>query len=336
VATSATIAPETQERFARARHLLQRRADGDVTRSVSYFEQVVRHEPRFAQAWAGLASAYWIETVEGRLPVRQGLPKVREAAERALELDPSLAEAHLRLANYWRWNGQREIGDRHFRQAVVLDPDHPLVLGFQASIAFDAGRMEEAIDLQRKALAVDPLSVPTRHNLAVWLYLAGRTNEARDVLLEVRDLDPTAVNPGGMMSLVLVLGRHFEAALALAPHAPDEEDRLQSQAMAYHGLGRDAEAEAALRKLIESSRAPDPVRVAEVYAYLGHPDLAFDWLRVATELDAAGTCIGRSCRPIELAEQSPFFKSLHADPRWGPWTDSVRGRGVTHQASRRG
>jgi tetratricopeptide (TPR) repeat protein len=194
-------------------------------------------------------------------------------------------------------------------------------------MAFDAGRLDEAIDLQRRALAAEPLSVPTRHNLAVWLYLAGRSDEARDVLLEVRDVDPAAINPGGLMSLVLVLGRQFESALAMAPHAPDEEDRLQSLAMAYHGLGRRAEAEAALRKMLDSPHAPDPVRVAEVYAYLGQPDRAFEWLRMATESDAGQRCAGRSCWPIEMAERSPFFAPLHTDPRWESWTESVRGRG---------
>jgi DNA-binding winged helix-turn-helix (wHTH) protein/tetratricopeptide (TPR) repeat protein len=335
-AQPASIAPEAYERFARARYLLQRRADGDVTRSLSYFEQVVGLEPDFPQAWAGLASACWIETVEGRLPLRQGLSKVRVAAERALAIDPRNAEAHLRLANYWRWNGQRDIGERHFQQAIALEPDHPLVLGFRALLAFDAGRLDDAISLQRRALATDPLSVPARHNLAVWLYLAGRTNEARDVLLGVRDVDPTAVNPGGMMSLLLVLGRQFEAALALAPHAPDDEVVLQSQAMAYHGLGRNVEAEAALRKMLDSNRPPDAVRVAEVYAFLGQSDLAFHWLRVATEVDPARNCPGRWCWPLEMAEQSPFLKSLRTDPRWVSWTDAVKSRGAKHGASRRG
>ena len=329
VAASAgtSVAPGRHELFARARHLLQRRADGDVTRALSYFEQVVQVEPALAQAWAGLASAYWIETVEGRLPLGLGLPKVRHAAGRALQLEPGLAEAHLRLANYWRWVGQPEIGDRHLRQALAVEPGHPLALVFRASMAFDAGRLDEAIDLQRRALAAEPLSVPTRHNLAVWLYLAGRSDEARDVLLEVRDVDPAAINPGGLMSLVLVLGQQFESALAMAPHAPDEKDRLQSLAMAYHGLGRRAEAEAALRQMIDSPLAPDPVRVAEVYAYLGQSERAFEWLRMATESDAGQRCAGRSCWPIEMAERSPFFAPLHSDPRWESWTESVRGRG---------
>lgn len=330
---AASVAPEAQARYVQARYLLQRRAEGDVTRSLARFGQAAVSAPRFAEAWAGLASAYWLETVEGRLPVARGLPAVRATAEQALALDPRLAEAHVRLANYWWRSGQRETGDRHLQQAIAVDPGHPLVLGMRASLASAAGQPDQAIELQRRAVMADPLATASRHNLVVLLYLAGRVDEARAALLEIRDINPSAINRAGLMSLVLVLGQHFESALAFAPDAPEEDARLQAQALAYFGLGRTAQAESSLRELLDLPRGPDPVRVAEVYAYAGQADLAFEWLRLAVETERSRLCAGRHCWPLELAEQSPFLSPLRSDPRWELWRGSVHSRASQQSSS---
>lgn len=323
-APAVASAPAALERLARARHLLQRRGDGDVSRALQHLEQAVAIEPGFGSAWASLATAYWLETVEGRLPASQGLPKVREAAERALWLDPNLAEAHVRLANFWRRSGRPELGESHFRQAMAAQPEHPLVLGFRASLAAGEGRYEEAIDLQQRALMADPLSIANRQNLAVWLYLAGRIDESRQTLVELREIEPAAVNPGGLLSQLLVLERRFQTALAVAQQADDEEDRLHSLALAYAGLGHTVLADATLREMIDAPRAPDPIRVAEVYAYRGQRDSAFQWLSAAVEASAQQRCARRACWPLALAEKSPFLAPLRADPRWEVWTQSVR------------
>jgi DNA-binding winged helix-turn-helix (wHTH) protein/Tfp pilus assembly protein PilF len=312
------------ERLATARHFLQRRGNGDVTMAVKYLEQAVAIEPALGSAWASLATAYWLETAEGRMPASLGLPKVREAADRALLIDSKLAEAHVRLANYWRRTGRRELGDSHFRQAIAAQPEHPLVLSFRASLAEGEGRHAEAIDVQRQALLADPLSIAIRQNLAVWLYLAGRIDESRQALLELRAIEPAAVNPGGLLSQLLVLQKEYGTALAVAQQTDEEGDRLHSLALVYAGMGRVAQADATLRELIGASRAPDPIRVAEVYAYRGQRDRAFEWLWAAIDPSAQRQCAQRTCWPLEMAERSPFLAPLRADPRWESWAESVR------------
>ena len=328
------VAATARERLVRARFLFQRRAPGDVALARRYFAQATEIDPRQPDAWAGLASATWIETVEGRLPEAVGLPAVREAGEQALALDPGSAEAHLRLANYWRRTGHEETGDEHMRRAIAADPDHPLVLSFAASSAVAHGRLAEGIALQQRAVAADPLSSSSRYNLAVWLYLDGQIGEAREVLLEMREIDPSAVNPGGLLSLVLILERQFDAALALADEMPDDPDQLQSRALAYSGLGRNEDADATLRALLESPQPPDPIRVAEVFAYRGQRDLAFEWLRVALESDGSQQCARRACWPLEMARESPFLEPLRSDPRWSAWTGLVQDRRVERARSR--
>ena len=331
---SSLIAPETYSRYQLARSLLQRRADGDVTRSLAHFGRVVKSAPQFAAGWAGLASAYLLETMEGRLAAEQGLPQARAAAERALELDPDLVEARLRLANYWGLNGRRDIADRYLRQAIATDPDDSLVLSFRASLAAADDRLDEAIELQRRSVTAEPLSRVSRHNLAVWLYLDGRFDEARDMLLELQEIDPSAKDPDGLLSRTLVLSRQFEAALSTVEQSSELQHRLPTTALAYIGLGRTEQAEASLREMLELQPMPEPVRLAEVYAYAGQTDLAFKWLNSALEPGPGVRCEARRCWQLRMAMRSPFLAQLHTDPRWRAWTESAQ-RQVTAPASRR-
>jgi DNA-binding winged helix-turn-helix (wHTH) protein/Tfp pilus assembly protein PilF len=304
--SSVSANPQAQERYLRARHFFQRRMPGDVERARQYFTESLAIDPGFARAWAGLASACWIDTIEGRLPPQQGLARVRQAAERALAIDPGVAEAHVRLAHY-RWRvGDRIAGDAHFRKAVELEPGDPLVLSIAAGNAASNGRFDAAIELQRRAMEAEPLSLAHRDNLVAWLVMAGHLDEAEADLRRLQELSPVPRDIAKDLAQVLILQGRFGEALELTGHMQNEADRLLARAIVYHGLGRDSDSDAALRALNESMPAGDPVRVAEVHAYRGESDEAFWWLQAATDSDVDQSQL----------RYSPFLKSLHSDPRW--------------------
>jgi DNA-binding winged helix-turn-helix (wHTH) protein/Tfp pilus assembly protein PilF len=303
---------QAQERYLLARHFLQRRMPGDVERARQYFAESLAIDPGFARAWAGLASACWIDTMEGRLQQQQGLSRVRQAAERALAIDPGLAEAHARLAAF-RWRiGDRIAGDEHFRKAVELEPGDPLVLSFAASNAASNGRFEAAIELQRRAVEAEPLSLAHRDNLVAWLVMAGRLDEAEAALRNLQELSPAPRDIANNLAQVLILQGRFGEALELTGDMHDDADRLLARALAYHGLGRNSDSDAALRALNESVATGDPIRVAEVHAYRGESDDAFWWLQAAPDSDCDQSRI----------RYSPFLKSLHLDPRWNARIES--------------
>ncbi len=321
--SSVSANPQAQERYLRARHFLQRRTPGDVERARQYFAESLAIDPGFARAWAGLASACWIDTIEGRLPQQQGLSRVRQAAERALAIDPGLAEAHVRLA-YYRWRvGDRLAGDKHFRQAVELEPGDPLVLGIAAGKAASTGRFEAAIELQRRAVEAEPLSLAHRDNLVAWLVMAGRLDEAEAALRSLQELSPAPRDSVKDLAQVLILQGRFNEALELAGSMQDDADRLLARALAYHGLGRSSDSDAALRALNESVPASDPIRIAEVHAYRGESDDAFEWLQAAPSSDFDQSRI----------RYSPFLKSLHQDPRWNARMESMRRHGSRLESS---
>lgn len=311
-----------EELHTRARHLFQRRAAGDVARAREYFEQVVRLEPGHARAWAGLAGTYWIGTIEGHMAPEEGLARLRDAAERALALDPHLAEAHLRLANYRSSVGDRAGQKAHLSEALRLEPDSPAVLSLLASIAAREGRLGDAVKLQRRAVEANPLSQVDRYNLASFLFLSGRLSETEAEMTLLRELYPEPTQLSSLLGYVLVLEGRYDEALALADTLPDEVDRLEIQAMARHGLGFDAEADAALGSFSRLV-SDEPLRLASVHAFRGECDLAFQWLASARFREELKPWENPSRHRAWTAQFSPVFEPLHADPRWPVWVESV-------------
>jgi len=310
--------PQAQELYLRAGHFLQRRGQGDLERARRYFEDSLALDPEFAEAWSGLASAYWISTAEGELPSDAGLTRVREAAEQAIKLDATLAEAHVRLANYWRASGDPRRADGHLQTAMTLEPDSALVLGMYASLIAAEGRFAEAAAAQRRGLEIDPLSHASRYNLAVFLYYAGQVAEAEQELIKLRELNPAPQRSPEMHGILLLTSGRYEEALALIADWPDGPDRYFVSAIALDRLGRRAEAEDALRRLVESGGVSERFRIAEVYAERGDADRAFEWLQ-AGEAQLRGNWRGATRRPLWMLEHSPFLRPLQEDARWEPW-----------------
>jgi DNA-binding winged helix-turn-helix (wHTH) protein/tetratricopeptide (TPR) repeat protein len=294
------------EPLQRARFFMQRRAPGDLALARQEFEQALSFDPNSAPAWVGLAGVHWLAAADGKESREAALPKVRDAAQRALALDPNLAEAHLRMAIYLAASGNRPAAIEHKAKAAALEPNNPLLLGFLASDAADEGRWDEAIALQRRAAAAEPLSTVAAANVAYYLFLAGRIDEAKEQFEKVLELDPT--HPDEILALAQVLEGRYEDALGTVEKWPEGVARDQSLALIYHGLGRSAESDERLDSLIAAAGKSDPVRVAEVYAFRGQTEDAFEWLRTKSGTMPMGV--------NRLLYASPFLTPLHRDSRW--------------------
>jgi DNA-binding winged helix-turn-helix (wHTH) protein/tetratricopeptide (TPR) repeat protein len=304
------------------RFLLQRRGPGDVAEARERFEAALAIEPRYARAWSGIASAHWIDTVELRAPPEEGLAATRHAAESALRIDRTVAEAHVRLAN-WAWRtGRHELGEAHLRQAMTVGPTDALVLSVAASEAAERGAFAEAIAVQRRVVEAEPLSKVARHNLASFMLIAGHHEEARRVLEDVLTLDPDARDVESLLGQALILDRDFDAALRIAKGVGDDAARLHIEALAYHGLGDADRAQDSLRSLAALVQGRREYLLAEVHAFRGEPDLAFEHLAAATRA-AAQRCDG-GCWPVAWLPASPLLEPLRRDARWTPWLADLR------------
>lgn len=311
----ATQHPDAAERYQRARFLLKRRSDGDLARAKRHLAEVIALVPEYAPAHAALAGVHFLQAVQGEVERGAGLEYAEAAAQRALSLDPRQVEALLRLANHAAVTGQPALRDERIRQAVALEPQHAMALAFRASIALSENRLDESIELSRRAIAADPLSLSYRYNHAVALYAAGRHAEARRALHDLAELAPAY--RGDLMAQLLILDGRYAEVLEMIRSWRDDAAKLQCLALAYHGLGRRRDADDALQRLIVAHGRYDPLRIAEVYAYRGEHDRAFEWLARQPERRDVPVAT-RPVAPREL-HYSAFAAALRADARWQQW-----------------
>jgi DNA-binding winged helix-turn-helix (wHTH) protein/tetratricopeptide (TPR) repeat protein len=329
-----TVPAAAEVSYRQGRFLLQRRGPGDVAQARERFEAALALAPELARAWAGIASTYWLDTVEHRLAREEGLVATRAAAERALAIDPGVAEAHVRLANVAWLAGDAAAGNLHLRRAMTLEPGDPLVLTFAAvkaigdaslGDAIQSGALDEAIALQRRAVEADPLAVAGRQNLAAYLYIAGRYGEAEAVLDELRRIRSDD-GSSSLLGQTLVLNGDYDAALRVASQVHDDAARRQILALAFHALGRHEQAEHELQALVTAVDARRSYLVAEVHAFRGEADAAFRWLELAVAGADSGECPVELCTPLEWVEVSPLLRPLALDARWQRWVEHVRAR----------
>jgi DNA-binding winged helix-turn-helix (wHTH) protein/Tfp pilus assembly protein PilF len=317
-ASHASTLVQVRDEYGLARYFLDRRAVGDLERARERFGRAIALDPSLAVAHAGLASTYWLMLVEGEMPRNLAMPQMRASAERALALDPRNAEAHLRMGRYAYLQDDAGRAHAEDRVARLVEPEHPLVLSEKASDALVAGRFADAIDFARRAAATSPVARALRYNLAFTLYVAGHYAEAKEVNLAMLDVDANYSTE--IAGLSLIAERRFEKALALAASSPDGPARAEIEALAYHGLRREAEADAALAKMIDAVQNHDPLRIVEVYAYRGDRDRAFEWLARASEWLERGNLPGPDpCTTPWVLRLSPLVASLREDPRWSDW-----------------
>ncbi|MCJ7457957.1 MAG: tetratricopeptide repeat protein, partial [candidate division Zixibacteria bacterium] len=177
--------------YLKGRYHWNRRTPDALKKAVSHFEQVIRKDPNYALAYAGLADCYSMLAQVYVLPPKEAFPKAKALASKALEIDETLAEAHTSLAFAlecfdWNWAG----AEREFRRAIELNPNYATAHQWFARLLLNLGRTSEAIEETNKALELDPLSLI--NNLAAgYVYLdAGREDKAVEQAEKILDMDP--------------------------------------------------------------------------------------------------------------------------------------------------
>ena len=310
---------EAYERYLRGQVLYNRRGPGDLEQATRYFEEAVALDPAYARAWAALSGAYAMLVHYGHVPPERGLPLQRDAALRAVELDPELAVAQNRLARYYADVGDRARAREHSRIARELDPDDPLVLGGQAGIASRRSDHEAAVAFLRRAVATDPLSTMTRVNLATALSAAGRFDEAIKKSRTARELDPgrSVEMDWQIARLSLLLGQARQAD-AIVEGMPPGEFRDRALALLRELPGRRESADAALARVVKRQARAPGVDAAEIYAYRGMREEAIESLVAArNSLKAAPELPPEVSFRFQMdLRGSPFLAPLREDPRF--------------------
>ncbi len=276
--------------------------------AVADFQQALNIDATFAQAAVGLAMAYWYSGEFAYLPASTAMEHARQAADKAIELDPKLGTPHAALAQIhllydWDWDSAA----REVQRALNLGAG---VEGVKAEARLEAttGKWDRASEVLKAGLAIDPLN-PTLHwNLAYVVYLrAGRFAETEAEVRRVLEISPHWGYARVELGLALLFqGRLDEALDAIRQTAPD--DGLQSGlAIIYFAMGRKAESDAALKKAVADEANSWAYGLAEVHAYCGQLDNAMYWLeRAYSQKDAS----------LYTIKGDPLLKNLESDPRY--------------------
>ncbi|MBI2679889.1 MAG: tetratricopeptide repeat protein, partial [Candidatus Solibacter usitatus] len=272
--------------YLKGRFQLNKWTEEGFRKSIEFFEAAIEKDREMAAAWAGLADARFVLGCYGKMAPRELMPKARMAAEKAMELDESLAEAHVSLAAVraiydWDWAGSEE----EFRRAIELDPDcAPAYQWCGVLCLMPQGRLKEAETALRKALDLDPLSPAINTSLGHAYYVQGRHDDAIAYFEKALETDPGFYLARWWLgviylqrSMLMKAFAQFRRAGALSK--PDWSDAAK---FTYgHALvGKRGKARGMLEELtrISSKQYFSPVMIAAIHVTLGQTDAAFEWL----------------------------------------------------------
>jgi len=324
--------PEAYELYLKGRYHFGKWTGAGFREAKACYERALGSDPGFALAYSGLGEVFCVQSYfsSDAAQVREAILRSRACAQRALEIDDALAEAHLLLANLahlydWQW----DAAEREFKVALDLNPnlaDAHLSYGL---FLMDECRFKEAAAEIEMGFKLDPLSLPANTSKGILLFYAGRYNDAvsqirksltLDPVFPLSELDPTYQLSHQMLGAALErTGKTDEAVTEYLRMLPEWKGRQEMSAAlraayAESGMNGFWRRFADFAGELSERRVATPVFVATIYAALGEQDAAFEWIeRAFTERTAALTHL----------KADPRFETLHADARFAAWLERI-------------
>src|SRR2546426_8358360 len=310
-----TANTEAYELYHKGRSLWEKRSGDNIPKAIAFYEEAIARDPNYALAYAGLSSAYIILPFWAGVDRLDASSKAKDAALKALRLDPNLAEAHLALGKGLFFSEIDLPGAlREYQRAVELQPNDATAHHWLCNDALAAlGRFEEAIAQGKRAVELDPLSPVINTDLGTIFYYAHRYEESARQLRKTLEIDPTFFYAHFNLGIALQAAGDLSGAITEYEKAKQLSDNtyvsmLCAQAKAYAG-----DKDAALRMLSDLDKISQQREVvgycrALLYLSLNSKDEAIRWLEQGfKERDGSN---------ISWIKVDPLLDSLHGDPRF--------------------
>jgi serine/threonine protein kinase/Tfp pilus assembly protein PilF len=305
--------PEAYQLYLKGRYYAGRATKEGFEKGIEYFNQAIAADPGYALAYAGLAYDYWMAN-EWTLSPHDAMPKAKEAAKKALELDDTLAEAHTSLAIAsevydWDW----AAAESEFKRSIELKPNYALAHESYGLYLVAIGRANEGIAESERAVDLDPLSPETNAFLGWVLYFAHRYGQAIEQLRKTTDLEPNYWFAHELLGAAYEQQGQFPEAIAELQKAVQLAGIIAEPtaflAHVYAVSGKRAEAQKLLDTLKERSRETYVPAYANaiIYAGLGERDQAVAWLERGYQARSSF---------MFLLKVFPVLDSLRSDPRF--------------------
>ena len=314
VAKNYTANVEAYQLYLKGRFHVYKLTPPEVQQGIAYFQQAIQLDPNYALAYVGLSEAYRSLALGVEVSPTEFLPKSRDAAQKALDIDDGLPEAHTALGatifwHDWNWNE----AENQYKRGLELNPNSADTHLFYAHLLSNTGRHSEALVEIKRARELDPFNPFLNALEGQFLLHAGKTDEALARLRETFELAPRFWLPHAFASSAYIERGMFAEAIAEA-HRARELSSVQTFSFAMEGyalakLGKRDEARAVLDGLLKLSkeRFVPPYHIALLYNGVGEPDQALAWLEKGYE---------QRDPKMAFLKVEPKWNNLRADPRF--------------------
>ena len=307
--------PEAYALYLQARHLSRQGTAEAFEQSITLYRQALDIAPDYIVAWDGLGAVYSDQAARGLRPVDEGFGLARDAAEKALAIDPDHAKGHAGLG--WiaiYYDRDLVAAAKRLERALELEPTDLDILSHAADLSAALGRLDEAVALQEYVGVRDPVKARDHRRLGISYLWTGRLDDAISSFHTALTLSPGHVSVQNLSGTALLLKDEPEAALAAMQQESDEGFRLIGLVMAHHALGQVVESDTALAKSIASYYQVAAYNIAYALAFRGEADRAFEWLDKAVQYNDSG---------LSQIAVEPRFANIQSDQRWLPFLESL-------------
>jgi TolB-like protein/Flp pilus assembly protein TadD len=281
----------------------------DLPTAIAGYTEAVRLDPHYAMAFAArsIALSDYAALVETGTQARDDFEKAHTDARRALDLAPNLAEAHLASGLVSEQDLDFAQASEAYDRALALAPGNAVVLEYSGTLAVLLGHADAGLVHLRHAVVLDPLARGTHYSLAQSLYYARRYEEAIAAFADVVSLEPEYKGTYGRRGFAYYGLEDLQRARDSCETKPDYWVSRQCLAVIYEKLGRHADAQSTLEKLMASEGDTAAYQYATIYAQWGNRPKALEWLETALRLRDTG---------LAVLKADPLFDPLRKDPRF--------------------
>jgi eukaryotic-like serine/threonine-protein kinase len=300
------------QHYVKGRFYLEQRTRESLRKAIDEFNEAIANDANYAEAFTGLANGYTILIDRGIMSSHEASPKIRSAAQRAIELNPSLAEPHAAIAGLkesdWDWAG----AESEYRKAIELNPNDAISHHWYSNLLQNLARPKEALAENEKALALDPASPQMNANHASILSDLGRYDEAMSEFNRLIASNPDFPPYYGFRSRLNWRLGNQDASVAddvMAMKKSGREDLAKAFAAGYKKSKLKGACLAAIELLKAQSRQDyvSPYQIATFYAQMQDREQTFEWLERAYE-ERSGN--------MEYVKTEEFFQPFRSDPRY--------------------
>jgi len=314
---------EAHQLYLKGRYLWNRRTAENLEKALNYFQQAADKDPNYALAYSGIADTCALFSVYGAGAPQEYLPRAKAAAEKAVELDDSLAEAHasLGLVYYSYFRGAESV--REFDRSIQLDPNYATAHHWYGRLTLVMqGKLDHALVEVKRAYELDPVSPIIHTDVGAVYLMARRYDEAIEQLRGTVQMDPEFYWAHRFLGMALDLKGDTTGALAEFTKAFQLNDDPAGLGFIGHAqarMGHEKEARARLDQMNDAAkrRYVAPYAFALIHLALGDKDQALDWLEKAAQ--------ERGLTYFNFIKVDPFLDPLRGDPRFEAVMQKVTG-----------